>query len=120
MARTVLESASGPARLDVTVDRAEIRADDTDLAYVDIAFVDDAGRLRHTDDRAVTVTVEGPGALQGFGSANPRTEETFGTTTHDTFRGRALAVVRPADPGTITVTVNAEGCTSRIVTIEAR
>ena len=120
VARTVLESATGPARLDVTVDRAEIRADDSDLAYVDIALVDDAGRLCHTDDRAVTVTVEGSGVVQGFGSANPRTEETFGTTTHDTFRGRALAALRPTEPGTITVTVSADGYTTETVTIDAR
>ncbi len=82
--------------------------------------MDDAGRLCHTDDRAVTVTVEGSGVVQGFGSANPRTKETFGTPTHDTFRGRALAVVRPTEPGTITVTVSADGCTTETVTIDAR
>ena len=112
--------ATGLAALDVRVDRTEIRADDTDLAYVDITLVDDDGRLHHTEDRAVTVEVEGPGTLQGLGSANPRTEETFGEPTHDTFHGRALAVVRPTAPGTITVTVTTDGLASQQVTIEAR
>lgn len=118
--RTTLESARGPVHLDATVDRGVIRADDTDLAYVDIALVDDSGRLYHIEDRAVTVDVAGPGVLQGFGSANPCTEETFGGAVHDTFRGRALAVVRPTGPGTITVTVSAQGCEPVTVAIEAR
>ena len=120
VARTALQSGTGLAGLDVCADRTEIRADDTDLAYIDITLVDEGGRLHHTEDRAVTVEVEGPATLQGLGSANPRTEETFGEPTHDTFNGRALAVVRPTAPGTITVTVATDGLASQQVTIEAR
>ena len=120
VARTALQSGTGLARLDVRADRTEIRADDTDLAFIDITLVDEDGRLHHTEDRAVSVEVEGPGTLQGLGSANPRTEETFGEPTHDTFNGRALAVVRPTAPGTITVTVATDGLASQQVTIEAR
>ena len=119
VARTALHSGTGLAALDVRADRTEIRADDTDLAYIDITLVDDAGRLHHTEDRAVTVEVDGPAVLQGLGSANPRTEETFGEPTHDTFHGRALAVVRPTAPGTITVTVTSDGLAARQVTIES-
>ena len=96
--RTALQSGTGLAAIDVRVDRTEIRADDTDLAYVDIELVDAEGRLHHTEDRAVTVEVDGPAVLQGLGSANPSTEESFVTPTHDTFLGRALAVVRPTGP----------------------
>ena len=47
----------------------------------------------------MTVAVDGPAVLQGFGSGNPCTEETFGSPTHDTFDGRALAVIRPTGRG---------------------
>ena len=57
--------------------------------------------------------------LQGFGSGNPWTEETFGAPTHHTYNGRALAVIRPTGAGTITVKVRAEGCDDRTVTVEA-
>ena len=67
----------------------------------------------------MTVAVEGPGVLQGLGSGNPCTEETFGSPTHDTYHGRALAVVRPTAVGTITVTVSAKDCDERRVTVEA-
>ena len=67
----------------------------------------------------MTVAIEGPAVLQGLGSGNPCTEETFGSSTHDTYEGRALAVVRPTGAGSITVTVSADRCDERSVTIEA-
>jgi hypothetical protein len=116
--RCSLATPSGPVQLDVRVDRARIEATDRDLAYVEVALVDDGGTV-HDDDRSVTVAVDGPGVLQGLGSGNPCTEETFGADTHDTFHGRALAVIRPTGAGTITVTVSAKECDDRTVTIEA-
>ena len=118
--RASLVTPVGDVGLDVAADRAEIRADDTDLAYVTITLVDDAGTTWTSEDRAVTVTLDGPAVLLGLGSANPCTEETFGADTHDTFEGRALAVVRPTGPGAITVTVASPGCETRAVTVEAR
>lgn len=120
LARTSLVSARGPVCLDTRVDRREIRADDTDLAFVEINLVDAKGTTHATADRAVTVTVEGPGVLQGLGSADPRTEETFATPTHHTYEGRALAVVRPTGAGTITVSVTAAGCDPQTLLVDAR
>jgi beta-galactosidase len=117
--RTSLTSASGPVQLDVVVDRDRIDATDRDLAYVEVTLVDRDGNLHSSEDRAVSVVVDGPAMLQGFGSGNPCTEETFGAGTHDTFNGRALAVVRPTGAGTIIVTVSAKDCDDRTVTIEA-
>jgi beta-galactosidase len=71
-------------------------------------------------DREVTVTVAGPGVLQGFGSAAPATEESYLDDVHTTFDGRALAVLRPTGPGTVTVTASAPGCDDVRVTVEAR
>ena len=116
--RVALVSANGPVLLDVQVDRTRIDATDRDLAFVDIALVDADGNV-HGEEGSVTVAVDGPGVLQGFGSGNPCTEETFGAPTHNTYNGRALAVVRPTGVGTITVTVSAEGCDDRTVIIEA-
>ena len=68
----------------------------------------------------MTVSVEGPGVLAGFGSAAPATEESYLDDVHTTFDGRALAVVRPTGAGVITVTASADGCASVSVTVEAR
>ena len=115
----VLRSAGDDIVLSVTADRSEIRADDTDLAYVDIVLQDGAGNLASHLDRAVSVTVEGPGVLAGLGSAKPSSEERFDASTRTTYDGRALAIVRPTGVGEITVTVSAEGLDGAAVVIRA-
>jgi beta-galactosidase len=117
--RTSLRSARGDVCVDVAVDRSELRADGTDLAYVTITLVDADGNLYTTADREMSVVLDGPGVLQGFGSAAPRSEETFAGDRHTTFDGRAIAVVRPTGAGTITITVSADGCGARSVSFTA-
>lgn len=116
--RTSLLSAVGKVNLQIDIDRAQIVSDDHDLSFVAISLVGDNGVLRPLDDRKVSVHVEGAGILQGFGSANPKSEEDFFETEHTTFDGRALAVIRPTKSGIINVTIEAEGCTAQTVVIE--
>ncbi|WP_346618476.1 glycoside hydrolase family 2 TIM barrel-domain containing protein [Blastococcus montanus] len=118
--RCSLRSADGPVHLAVSVDRAVIRADDSDLAYVELALTDAAGTVALGVDRQVSVVVVGPVVLAGFGSATPATEESYLDDVATTFDGRALAVVRPTGAGAITVTATAEGCAPVTVILEAR
>lgn len=118
--RRTLRSVSGPVGLTAAVDRDVVRADDTDLAYVDIALADAAGTVALGVDREVAVAVEGPAVLQGLGSAAPATEESYLDDVHTTFDGRALAIVRPTGTGEITVTVTAEGLEPASIRIRAR
>lgn len=117
--RTSLASASSEVKLKVEVDRAQIKANDKDLAFVTISIVDEKGILKPLADRKVSIKVDGAGILQGFGSANPKTEESFVDNIHTTYNGRALAVIRPTGAGVINVTVEAEECEAQTVRIEA-
>ena len=103
--RFSLRSATGPVGLAVVADR------DVDPGGRRPTWPTSTSRSRTPParsslgaDREVTVSVEGPGVLQGFGSAAPATEESYLDDVHTTFDGRALAVVRPTGAGTITVT----------------
>ena len=117
--RFSLRSATGPVRLAARADRTEVGADD-DLAYVTVTLEDAAGTVVTGTDREVTVRVDGPAVLAGFGSAAPATEESFLDDVHTTFDGRALAAVRPTGAGTITVTASAPDCQDVTLVIEAR
>ena len=107
--RTMLCTATADVRLTANADRTELRADHSDLSYVAIEFRDANGTLATNVERRVAVTVEGAGVLQGLGSARPDTTETYTGTSHTSFDGRLLAVVRPTMAGAITVHVSADG-----------
>ena len=66
-----------------------------DLRYVEIDIADASGTVESHADEAITLAVE-QGELLGFGSANPRTEEDYLTGKFTTYRGRALAIVKPS------------------------
>jgi beta-galactosidase len=118
--RTEIRSATGPMQLNATVDRGEIAADPSDLAFVTLALVGHDAVPFGVGAREVEVTVDGPGVLQALGSANPMSEESFTMSRCTTFDGRALAVVRPTGSGRITLTAAAEGCDPQHVHIDAR
>jgi len=116
--RAVLCSASGALDLRVQPESTALRADGADLAYIHIALAGTDGIVDPLAERLVTVRVEGAGSLQGFGSANPLSQERFTDDTHTTYQGRALAVVRAGNQaGSVRVEVSAPGCQTRILVL---
>jgi hypothetical protein len=108
--RTALRTATGALRVRAAADRDVVRADHSDLVYVELTVGDDAGTVPCGQDRLLSVEVTGAGELRALGSANPQTETPFGASQCSTFDGRALAIVRPTGQGEISVRVSAEGC----------
>lgn len=117
--RMVLHSAIGEVILNVEADRTELAASDSDLSFVMISLTDKQGNLFSSTDRKVTIDIEGPGVVQGFGSADPESEENFFDRERTTFDGMVLAVIRPTEAGTITVKVAADGCKQQTIQINA-
>ena len=107
--RTTLRTANPPVRVDLSADRADLRAGGQDIAFLSITLVDEAGTVHPGVDRQIRVTVDGPGILQGLGNAASASEDDFLAEDCATYRGRALAVVRPTSAGEITVRVEADG-----------
>ena len=100
-----LRSARGTLRLVLRVDRTALTADGGDLAYVSIEIADADGIVESLADDLVTVSIDGPATLAGYGSGAPATEESFADDRHRTYYGRALAVLRATrDPGVVTLT----------------
>ncbi|MEV6348306.1 glycoside hydrolase family 2 TIM barrel-domain containing protein [Actinoplanes sp. NPDC051851] len=115
--RDLVRTATGPIRLYAQPEQPSVAAGSGDLAYVTLTLADNDGAVHTGADRTVTVTIEGDGELLGFGGANPATAEKFHQTTHTTYEGRALAVVRPTGPGEIRLVATAPGCEAADVLI---
>ncbi|WP_454320799.1 glycoside hydrolase family 2 protein [Streptomyces phaeoluteigriseus] len=118
--RTTLRSATGQVRLHAETDRQVIAAGGGDLAYVTLTLRDADGITHPQADRPVSVEVSGAGVLQGFGSANPETEERFDALRRHTYEGQALAVLRPTGTGKIRLLATAPDCEAAevVITVE--
>lgn len=96
--------------------RPEDKVRDGKVRYFDIFLTGVNGEVECNRDAALTVTVEG-GELLAFGSANPRTEESYLTGTFRTWYGKSQAVVLPKEQ-TLRVTVSEEGLKPVSTTVE--
>ncbi|WP_216848106.1 MULTISPECIES: glycoside hydrolase family 2 TIM barrel-domain containing protein [unclassified Rathayibacter] len=118
--RSALRSAGTQVELSVVPDRADVRADGSDLAFLAIALVDQSGTVHNAESRVVTLAVDGPAVLEALGTGATSTSEPFTADHCTTSDGRALAIIRPTGPGVMTVTVSAEGLAPALTTIVAR
>ncbi|WP_457100606.1 glycoside hydrolase family 2 TIM barrel-domain containing protein [Microbacterium sp. P5_E9] len=114
--RHAVRTASGAPRLTARAEAAELDG----LDYVAITLEDESGTVFSDADLLVTVTVDGPGVLAGLAAGLARTEEPLSGSSVTTYDGRALAIVRPTEPGEVTVTVTADGLEVAELRLHAR
>ena len=116
-----LVTASEPAVLDVEAESTVLAADGADLAYMTVRLADDSGNVNRQAVKTVSVRVEGAGTLQGFGSADPATENHYDNKTWETYDGQLLAVVRAGSaPGTIRVIFSSDGLPEKCIELEVK
>lgn len=127
VAEDKVETTSDAARVELRVDRAAIRADGQDLAFVTVRIVDAKGRLMRTGgNQSVNFTLSGGGAIAGVDNGDPTNHEPFmgptpSTAAHRAFNGLALVVVRaPKKAGVLTLKASADGLTAASATITAK
>ena len=106
--RTRLQSLEGPISLAAEAERNHIAASPDDLAFVHLTLTDAAGTLAVDAMADVTVAVTGPGELIALSSAKPDDEQPFNETSHMTYEGRLLAIIRPTGHGRIRVAAASE------------
>ncbi|HYD51809.1 MAG TPA: DUF4982 domain-containing protein, partial [Gemmatimonadaceae bacterium] len=111
---------AGPAtRLEASVDRARIRGDGKDLAFIEVRVVDAAGVLVPRAMTPIRFEVEGPGELVATDNGDATSFEPFQSPERRAFNGLALAIVRAkrGATGRIVVTATAEGLTAGRVVV---
>ena len=109
LAVKVLKTTGVPVSIRLKADRNPIKADRNDLSYISIEIVDEFGQVVTDAAKQVKITLSGNGELIGSGNASPFDMKSFGKTVITTFRGKALAIVRPyAKTGTITLQAEGE------------
>lgn len=93
ISRDVIVTAKKPARLIVTPERTEIKADGKDVVYIGIDVVDEDGVLVSEGEVSLSAKIGGAGILAAFGSGNPITDEVYAEPSTKSYRGHAMAIV---------------------------
>ena len=110
LGETTLQTAGQKTRLHLSPEKTTLRADGQSLCFIPITLTDAAGIWKPCANAKVHLEIGGPAALQALGSAATQTDETYLGSSHTTWLGRALAVIRAGtEPGKVRVTVTAEG-----------
>jgi beta-galactosidase len=127
VAEDAVETTTAASRLELKTDRATIRSDGQDLAFVTVRIVDAQGRLSRVDgDHLVSFDLSGPGSIAGVDNGDPKNHEPFkGATTaaaqHRAFNGLALVVLKASrTPGALVLRARAEGLQPAEVRIQTR
>ena len=117
--RDSIQTAKGTARLAVRADAEVLPADGSDICYVELRAEDENGTLNTEAGSPVTVSIEGPGVILGYGSADPASEENYFDTAALPYEGRLRAAIRATGSGAIKVRFAAEGLPEACVRIDA-
>lgn len=114
-----LHSGGNKTKISAIPEKKTLRANGTDLCYLQIEFTDENGLLKPAVEQRVELDVQGSVTPAGFGSALYKTDEVFDKPVHKSYRGRCLAVLQAKNtPGTATVTVRSEGVEPVVITLE--
>jgi len=102
----VVRTTDEPVRLEVSVDRSEIRADGKDLAFMTVRVADKNGLTVPRANNSIKFEIEGPGEIVATDNGDPTNLVPFPSHELEAFNGLVLAIVRlkPGTTGSITVT----------------
>jgi beta-galactosidase len=110
VAEYTLTTSGNTHHLVLTPDRTTINADGQDLSHIAIHLEDAEGNRVQTDDKMLTVTVEGDGRFLGIDNGDLRREGSFAGSRLKTYFGQALITVQSnRKQGKMKVNVTMEG-----------
>lgn len=103
-----IDSAGTEKELSVILSSDSLQ--DGNVLFADIAITDTEGTVDMSVVRRVSIKTEGPIQLEGFGSADPKSEEEFSDKIRSAYDGRLLAAFRKGEgAGTAKVVFECEG-----------
>ncbi|MBE2215724.1 MAG: glycoside hydrolase family 2 protein [Opitutaceae bacterium] len=120
-ARATMRTAGEAAALEAIPDRATIRADGRDLAFVTVRVTDQDGVTAPRAAHRITFSVDGPGEIVATDNGDSTDMDSFTSPTRRAFSGLCLVIVRArvGQPGAVTVTARADGLRPATTTISA-
>jgi beta-galactosidase len=115
------KTTGAPAAIRLGADRADLAADNADLAVVTVEVVDGEGNVVPTADNKIAFALTGPAKFIGVGNGDPSSHEPDHATSRSAFNGLAQALVQTTPTaGEITLEATSPDLTSAHLTLRSR
>ncbi len=120
-AEDVVRTTGSAAKVLLAADRAALKADGQDLAFVTVTIADQAGLLVPRSKHPVKFTLSGPAEIAGVDNGDATSFEPFQAGERKAYNGLALVIVRTraGQPGTIILTARADGLAPAEITLQS-
>ena len=116
IASDVVETTGAATQIRLTPDRKTMKANGEEVIMVEVALLDDKGRVVPYADNEVTFDVRGAGQVGGVGNGDPSSHEPDKASKRHAFHGLCMAVIQAAEtPGSVQVMATAPGLKSATV-----
>ena len=121
VAEKEIKSAGKPHHIELSVDRAAIKANGKDLAFVTVSVVDKDGNLCPAADNLIEFSVSGEGHYRAGANGNSVSLEPFHEPKMKVFSGMMTAIIESNyTPGTITLTARSKGLKSAKIVVKSK
>lgn len=110
-AKDEVRTTKKASKLNMDIDRSEIKADGADLSFVTVKVCDKNNLVVPRTHNSVKYSLTGPGEIIAIGNGDPTSHESFQAKERKVFNGLALVVIRSVKgkSGEIKLTATADG-----------
>lgn len=120
IAEDVQRSFGDAARLEISADKNELKADGCDLIYLEISAFDKDGNFCANANNRVNIRVEGAARLMGLDNGDSTDYDQYKGTSRRLFSGKMLAVIGSTDKaGEIKVTISSSELPESVIILKS-
>ncbi len=116
-----IKTAGIAARIVLSADRIQIKADGKDLSFIKVQVQDKDGNLVPLSDNSIKYTIEGDGFIAGLDNGSETDLESFHSNPHNVFHGLGLVVIQSnGKSGSIKLKAKSDGLADSQIIINAK
>jgi len=117
VAQDILRTAGKPDHLVLSTETPTLGTDWNDVAYITATLVDANNTVIPNSTTVIHFATTGPGKIIAVDNGNLLDHNPFQTTNRKLYEGRALAILRAASSGIITLTATTDGLAPATMTL---
>jgi beta-galactosidase len=116
-----IHTAGEPAKIELSADRKQIKADGKDLSFITVKITDKDGNVVPDADNLVDFKINGQAAITSVDNGDPVSHDSFKVPYRKAFHGLALAIVQAKEKaGVVTFTATSKGLATSTITLSVK